>query len=506
MRLDGVRRCYDSRVPRETAAVLLDEIRKDTGAYYTPPDAVRALVSWATRNASERMLDPSCGDGRFLAAHDNAFGVEQDPSSYAIACQRAPWATIHHGDFFEWAASTRERFECAAGNPPFIRYQRFTGLTRSRALRFCASLGANFSALTSSWAPFLVATAGLLKRGGRMAFVVPSEIGHAPYAAPLLRFLAERFATIQLIAVREKIFSDLSEDTWLLFADGYGGHTDGFNLTATDHFEFSDTPPNATVRVSLRDWETWHQRLRPFLLSTRVRDFYCSVIAAASVRRLGSLAKVGIGYVTGANDFFHLRPSEARAASIPSRLLHPAVRNGRSLTGKSVTAGTVRTWIRNDEPVLLLRLDAGTRVTGPIKKYLNSQAGYSARKTYKCRNRSPWYVVPDVTVPHAFLSYMSSNGPTLAANRAGCVGTNSVHAVNIISDWSLTRLQRAWDDPFTSLSCETEGHPLGGGMLKLEPGEAVRVAMVSDRQWANEERYLIDEGVRTLRQWRHCNG
>ena len=29
---------------------------------------------------------------------------------------RAPWACVHQGDFFAWAARTRERFECAAGN------------------------------------------------------------------------------------------------------------------------------------------------------------------------------------------------------------------------------------------------------------------------------------------------------------------------------------------------------------------------------------------------------
>lgn len=339
-----------------------------------------------------------------------------------------------------------------------------------------------------------------------MAFVVPSEIGHAPYAAPLLRFLSERFAAIQLIAVREKIFAELSEDTWLLFADGYGERAHAFDLTAVDHFEFSEEPPDVTVRVTLPEWENWNQRLRPFLLSARVRDFYLSVVTANSATRLGTLAKVGIGYVTGANDFFHLRPSEAEAASIPSGLLRPAVRNGRSLTGKSVTTATVRNWLKNDEPVLLLKLDADTPMTSPLKRYLRSQAGLAAQKTYKCRNRSPWYVVPDVTVPHAFLSYMSSNGPALVANRARCVGTNSVHAVNITGDWSLARLQHAWDDPFTSLSCEAEGHPLGGGMLKIEPGEAVRVAMVSGRKWGNEERDLIDEGVRTLRRWRHCNG
>jgi hypothetical protein len=55
-----------------------------------------------------------------------------------------------------------------------------------------------------------------------MAFVVPAEIGHAPYGAPLLEYLVGHFAIVHVIAVRKKLFPDLSEDCWLLFADEYG--------------------------------------------------------------------------------------------------------------------------------------------------------------------------------------------------------------------------------------------------------------------------------------------
>ena len=505
-RVAAPRRCYDSFVSIEAALVLKHDARKQAGAFYTPPDALRSLVRWVARSPTDRMLDPSCGDGRFLAAHERSVGVEQDPSAYALACRRAPWALIHEGEFFDWAATTKERFECAAGNPPFIRYQRFSGTTRERALRLCAALGAPFSALTSSWAPFLVATAALLKRGGRMAFVVPSEIGHAPYAVPLLRFLASHFTKVHLVAVRERVFTELSEDILLLFADGFGEQTSELDLTITDRFQYSPDPPAVTRRVGVREWEDWYQRLRPFLLPASVRDLYQDLVRSPSAARLGTLAKVGIGYVTGANDFFHLRPSRAEAAGIAPAFLRPSVRNGRVLTGNSVTASTVRRWLKADEPVLLLKLSSDTPLTPAVKRYLNSPEGRGAQATYKCRHRSPWYVVPDVTVPHAFLTYMSSYGPALVANRARCVGTNSVHTVNLTGDWSLSKLQRAWEDPFTSLSCEIEGHPLGGGVLKVEPGEAVRVALVTKQRWSDEERCLIAEGVDTMRQWRHCRG
>ena len=51
--------------------------QKANGAYYTPESVVAKLVRWAVRRDSDRLLDPACGDGRFVAAHRNSFGVEQ---------------------------------------------------------------------------------------------------------------------------------------------------------------------------------------------------------------------------------------------------------------------------------------------------------------------------------------------------------------------------------------------------------------------------------------------
>ena len=96
---------------------------------------------------------------------------------------------------------------------------------------------------------------------------------------------------------------------------------------------------------------------------------------------LRDVARVGIGYVTGANEFFHLRPSEAKRARIPDEFLVPAVRNGRCLVGKAVTHGTVDAWRRRDEPMLLLRLRRTDSVPSSVREYLNSSAGKIARES-----------------------------------------------------------------------------------------------------------------------------
>lgn len=484
---------------------MLMNRQKLTGAFFTPEPLAEALVCWAVRSERDRLLDPSCGDGRFIAAHKSTVGIEQEPESAGTARERAPWALVHESDFFQWAAATPERFECCAGNPPFIRYQHFNGQVRKRALDFCARHGAAFTGLTSSWAPFLVAAAALLNPGGRMAFVVPAEIGHAPYAAPLLEYLVANFETVHVIAIREKLFPQLSEDCWLLYTDGFGGQTSEILFSALDHFEWIARPPAHPLRIAVSEWRTrWNRRLRSYLMSRSARDLYAEIIEDESSKCLGDFAQIGIGYVSGDNEFFHLRPSEASRWEIPYAYLHPTVRNGRILPKRKITRSVVDEWRRADQQMLLLRLRHGDEIPTSVQRYLDSEGGKRAREAYKCRTRAPWYSVPDVQVPDFVLTYMSGRSPQLVRNDAGVTCTNTVHSIRLRDRSAARRYLPSWGKPFVHLSCELEGHPLGGGMLKLEVKEAARVRFPNpDVQFDRAANNAIREGLAEMRRWRH---
>ncbi|TWB47484.1 N-6 DNA methylase [Rhizobium sp. ERR 922] len=478
--------------------------QKQSGAYFTPSDVAQALVSWVLRRPSDRLIDPSCGDGQFISVHHKSVGIEQNPLSAQAAIAAAPWALVHKGDFFAWAAETRERFECAAGNPPFIRYQSFKGDVRRRALDLCSQYGAHFSGLTSSWAPFLVATASLLKPDGRMAFVVPAEIGHAPYAAPLVEYLVGSFAEVHIIAIRRKLFPSLSEDCWLLYAEGHGGSTSRIGLTVCETFKPDKHRPKPDIFVDVDEWRTtWSRRLRPYLLSKNVRDIYATVIQDPTSKRFGDIASIGIGYVSGDNDFFHLRPSEAKRLGIPAAFLHPSLRNGRAMPSSQITEATVEAWTKSDDKVLLLRLTRGQELPSSVQRYLNSSAGREARLGYKCRNRAPWYAVPDVQIPDFVLSYMSGRSANLVQNLAGVTCTNSVHSVRVRDRALAAKLLPQWTTPFVRLSCELEGHALGGGMLKLEPREASRILFPAEARAAEAHNDALEDAINTLHRWRH---
>jgi adenine-specific DNA-methyltransferase len=178
---------------------------------------------------------------------------------------------------------------------------------------------------------------------------------------------------VQVIAIREKLFPELSEDCWLLFADGAGHRTQAIELSILDRFEPSAEPPRPTLSIAADDWRSvWKRRIRPFLMPKEARDLYREIAGHPESRRLGEIASVGIGYVSGANDFCHLRPSDAERFGIPDSLLHPAVRSARTLQAGAVTQNVVERWRRADEPILLLRLPKDIELPRSVLRYVDT--------------------------------------------------------------------------------------------------------------------------------------
>jgi hypothetical protein len=263
-------------------------------------------------------------------------------------------------------------------------------------------------------------------------------------------------------------------------------------------------PPVADRIVSLKEWEEVGERLRPFLLPTAGFEVYRQLASSSVVRRFGDLASASIGYVTGANDFFHLRPSEAKRWGITWHYLKVSIRKSDQLCGDNVDFQAIEKWMARDEPVLLLDLTNARNLPSGVRDYLATEEANTARSSYKCRNRDPWYVVPDVSVPDAFLSVMSGKRPLLVTNDAGCVCTNSLHAVRYRRKESRAALEAGWSSPLAQLGAEIQGHPLGGGVLKLEPREVARVPIpVGKLSVGRAEEVALKECLAAARSWRH---
>lgn len=478
--------------------------QKEFGAYYTSTRVAELLVGWAVRNHDDRVLDPSCGEGVFLEAaaarvtalkgqaSSQVHGIEIDPKvlrrSLAPLLRRflIPEENVRISDFFDVRAPDQPPFQAVVGNPPFIRYQTFKGPSRQKALGLVRGLGVALPELASSWAPFLLHATEFLDAGGRLAMVVPAEFTHAGYARPVVQYFARKFARIQLASFSDRLFPELNEDALLLLAEGYGGECREFRVKrfqgVKDLESVLELRKGFGARVGLAKLQDTNGRLRNHFLPRDLKALYDFLAADSRVCRLGELAQVGIGYVTGNNQFFHLSRNEARQLEIPPLYLKRSLLRSGIIKGLRFTSSD---WVElrdEGEKVYLLALPkvAERDLPDPVLEYLATGKRLGVHKAYKCAVRNPWFSVPHAQAADTFLTYMSGDAPRIVWNAAGVLATNSTHEVRLNSLQRIKPqiLSLGFCCSLSQLSAEVEGHPLGGGMLKLEPSEAARTLVV----------------------------
>lgn len=451
--------------------------QKRLGAYYTPPSLADYLVNWAIQRPDSRVLDPACGDAAFLTSASRRlkelggssdvgqlFGYEIDPEAADDARAAVDAAAITTTDFFQVGAPDQPSlFDAVVGNPPYIRFHHFNGSARDIALDRARAAGVDLSRLSSSWAPFLVHSASFLAEGGRLAFVLPSELLLTDYAEPIRRFLEVRFSRVDVITFEERVFPGAMVDAVLLLAEGVG-------------------PGQVHVRrarnvESLRDLSSGNKHAAN---GSKWSVALLSDSASRAFERvpnefvpLGEFATVDIGIVTGANDFFLLSQSDVAELGLESSALRPAIGRARQMSPPVLFREDWESQRGTSSPTWLFAPDALSR---NAEAYVRQGEAASVHQGYKCRIRTPWWRLRVPAPPDMLLSYMSNRVPQLTANEAGVVTTNLIHNLRLRNPRVPARwLALSWLNSVTLLSSELNGRAYGGGVLKLETREAERV-------------------------------
>ena len=469
-------------------------VRKARGAFFTPPSMAEYMARWAIRSPSDRVLEPSCGEAVFLSAtveclralgaprsfEEQLVGLDIHEESVESARQavRAAGAeaTLHVGDFFDFGAD--RQFDAVIGNPPYVRYQNFSGSARERGLAAALAQGVRLPRLASSWAAFVIHAASFLKPEGRLALVLPAELLSVNYAAPVRRFLMERFAHVQLVVFEERVFPDVLEEVVLLLAEGVGpaGHCELYQ--ATNLQDLDDSLEERRTWAPLESGDKW----LPALIPTAAAQVYADVVDQVAFTDLLGWGETNLGMVSGNNKYFALTAKKAMSLGLTERdLLRISPPGSRHLRGLTFTERMWREMVQGGSRGYLFD-PASERPSLEGLRYIREGENRGVHRAYKCRVRSPWWKVPRVRVPDLFLTYMNHDAPRLVANRARLHYLNSIHGVILrpgLRQLGMDLLPMAMLNSLTLLGAELVGRSYGGGMLKLEPKEADKLPLPS---------------------------
>lgn len=447
------------------ATASADKVR---GGYYTPAPVARFLAAWV-RAAGPRIVEPSCGDGAILRElarlSDQVRGVELIADEAAKSRRFAP---VDAESLFAWLATADAGgWDGVAGNPPYIRFGNWCAQQRDPALDLMRREGLRPTRLTNAWVPFVVASTVLARDGGRVGLVLPAELLQVTYAAQLRDFLLSRFHEITLLTFERLVFDGILQEV-VLFCGVVGT---GPARIRTVHLRDADALAEAELDVEsapalLHEDEKWTK----YFLDPAAIRLLRALKGSGSLTRLGSVAEVDVGIVTGRNAFFTFTDAQADELGLRPHCV-PLVSRSAQLSGlvydtdcrASDLAAGQRSWLLNAprepaDPALIAHVRAG------------EAAG--VHRGYKCSIRKPWWATPSLWMPDLFLLRQIHRAPRLTVNAAAATSTDTVHRVRLTARVEPAALAAAFHNSVTFAFAEIMGRSYGGGVLELEPREA----------------------------------
>lgn len=464
--------------------------QKIRGGYYTPQPLADYMCRWAIRNPSDSVIEPSCGDGSFVSGAASLLSerghitavelvpeeIEKAKSSINGSQVKKDWKC---GSFFGIAQDLigGRKYDAAVGNPPFIRFQYFDREERNLAFGLLNSFGYKPNGLANAWIAFVQLSAELLRDGGRLAMVVPAELLQVKYAAEFRHRLPMLFENVHIVAFDELIFPQIQQEVVLLLAEGRRrfAKTSGrlHTIQATNGESLIAQSGISDIVSHLPERHT-HPEMKWTSLFLEDKEF--KVLAECSKNesfdRLGQLADVDVGIVTGRNNFFVVSHEEAQRLGAASHAIDVI---GRTSALKSICfTKTDLSAYRKANRSKLLNLKGLGRESFPdeLEQYILLGERHGVNGGYKCRIRKRWFDVPSVYVPDAFMFRQIHKAPLLVANHCGATTTDTIHRVRVYGGVRTEALCASVVNSLTFAWSEVCGRSYGGGVLELEPREA----------------------------------
>ncbi len=517
-----------------------ESAKKLRGGYYTPPPIADFLSHWALEHQPQRVLEPSCGDGHFLQAIFEQInsGNRTAPAfidAVEIIPQEAQKADlvadslrkfttevkVVNDDFFNWFESVNgNKWDAIIGNPPYIRYQYFETEQRDKAKAIFKQANTSFSKRTNAWVPFVIASIMHLAPNGRLAMVVPSEIMHIQHANGLRLFLEQEMQLITIIHFREIVFPETLQGVVLLLGikkerSNFAPLPNKKNTLQLSLFEFEDRQQADLQIIDLNDWEdlqnlkltrqklhqkppAWNGNWMLALLDDEELAILDCVQENKKVFSFEDIAEVDIGIVTGANKFFVVNDSTLSQYQM-SHIAAPMLAKSELIKGISYTNTDHESnrLAGKDVHFLSFPNKPVDELPSKMRDYIEFGELQSLHTRYKCRIRTPWYVVPYVWVSGVGLLKRCHRFPRLVLNKLGAYSTDTAYRIKMKSGYEnqAKNLVFSFLNSLTFLYAELLGRHYGGGVLELVPSEIekLQIPLVS----ASDEQFLqVDEMIR----------
>lgn len=474
--------------------------RKKIGAFYTPLEVSNALSKWSIRSVSDNVLEPCFGGCTFLEAaiarlselgndapERNLFGCDIDPLAFQYLRKRInPEKISGHffqQDFLDFKPNkiTTGKVDAVIGNPPYIRHSNFSPAQREIINGNAKEYGVHVHGRANLWAYFVLHTLNFLKKGGRLALVLPGSFLYADFAASIRDCIKNSFYSVRALALSERLFisEGTEETTVVLLAEGFGRN----NKETTFRINYVDGVEE--LKEIIENWapqELINNEAYPGhgLVPAGVGLLYGKIAAMPEMKKISDIADLRIGLVTGNTPFFVKNSSDWKINGISKKYLRYILPRSQYVRGIALDKNDCESHIKSGIRCLALCAPA-VPLHKQLSIYLDSYPEEERKSNSTFKRRAVWYQFLDNgKIPDAFFVFMADQGPRIVLNFSKVNATNSVYRVFFKKEIDTMQMKLAAISMCTTLSQlagEILGHPRGSGALKLEPSGGMKMTI-----------------------------
>ena len=463
------------------------------GGYYTPEPIAQFICNWAIDINTKGILEPSCGDGVFLneaakkvmeinpdlSIEDTIVGIELFEEE---AKKASTYGTkVIFGDFFGFYKDNiegKQKFDVIIGNPPFIRYQNVDTNSREIAFQLMRNAGLHPNKLTNIWLPFLVLSALVLSKNGKLGMVIPAELFQVSYAGETREFLAKYFDRLTLITFQKIVFEYIQQEVVLLLGEKTSDSKGIQVIELNDLDDLSNLDLTKFYDYEVKELNHSNEKWIKYFLSCEEIELMHKLRSNVDMAPTTDLFEINVGLVSGENSFFLLNHDMVKEYQL-GNATRMIIGKTEQLKGVILSERDFKNLADKGKKVYMFapKNIPFSELSKEEQEYIKHGEKLGYNRGYKCRIRKNWYCVPQSWEPDAFILRQVNRYPRIILNYANAVSTDTIHKIRFLDGVNPEYVAAAFLNSYTLALAEVTGRSYGGGVLTFEPSE-IRKLMI----------------------------
>jgi adenine-specific DNA-methyltransferase len=469
--------------------IIPTEYKKNKGQFFTPLDIAEFMVNIGLKDNPKKILDPALGGGIFIytlgkIAHDNVnfTAVEKDPLCLAMAkvnLSKCKNLNIEYKnmDFLDFNNS---QYDLIIANPPYVRFHDIRNREETIA-KIENEINTKLSRLINYYALFFFKAKNLLKEGGKLVFITPSEFLNVNYGTSVKEYFKKNYEIDSIITFENGalVFEDnlstacitvltrknnpnKTKKAKLIKLSKWVGKNKLIRFYDEKQENYSDEKISLTLfkQGELNYKEKW---LKYFSKDDKFESSKKNLI------KLSDIASVNRGIATGANDYFLFSNSKLKEWNIEKSFFKPVIAKSNFCKYMDFTNEDFKNLILENKPSYLLY--CFSEPSQNLKRYIKYGEDEQIHKRYLTSKRNPWYSMEKREKAPIWAGVFSRDGVKFILNKTDCLNLTTFHAIypNFNDKNKLLFLVAFLNSDHCRELMKREMRSYGGGLNKFEP-------------------------------------